>query len=94
MPQRKSETGRLRSIAVGEHLLHITETQSEPGVEPDRMADDIGWEAVTLKGELAHRPSLISICLSSQLAYVTMPVQALRENQARVWVSGLGTARA
>jgi hypothetical protein len=30
------------------------------------MADDIGWEAVTLKGELAHRVSLISISLSSQ----------------------------
>jgi hypothetical protein len=30
------------------------------------MADDIGWEAVTLEGELAHRVSLISISLSSQ----------------------------
>ncbi len=30
------------------------------------MADDIGWEAVTLKGELAHRASLISISLSGQ----------------------------
>ncbi len=28
--------------------------------------DDIGWEAVTLKGELAHRASLISISLSGQ----------------------------
>ena len=33
----------------GEYLLHITETQSEPGIQPDRMADDIGWEAMTLK---------------------------------------------
>ncbi len=47
-------------------LLNIAVTQSEPGVKPDRMADDIGWEAVTLKGELAHRASLISISLSSQ----------------------------
>ncbi len=30
------------------------------------MADDIGWEAVTLKGELAHRASSISISLSGQ----------------------------
>jgi len=30
------------------------------------MADDIGWEAVTLEGELAHRASLISISLSGQ----------------------------
>ncbi len=41
-------------------------TQSEPGVQPDRMADDIGWQAVTLKGELAHRASLISTSLSGQ----------------------------
>ncbi len=30
------------------------------------MADDFGWEAVTLKGEPAHRASLISISLSGQ----------------------------
>jgi len=41
------------------------------------MADDIGWEAVTLKGELAHRASLISISLSSQLVYVTTPQKVL-----------------
>ncbi len=34
--------------------------------EPDRMADDIGWEAVTPKGGLAHRASSISISFSSQ----------------------------
>ena len=51
---------------LGEHLLNIAVTQSEPGVQPDRMADDIGWEAVTLKGELAQRASLISISLSGQ----------------------------
>ncbi len=43
----------------GEHLLNIAVTQSKPGVQLDRIADDIGWEAVTLKGELAHRASLI-----------------------------------
>jgi hypothetical protein len=30
------------------------------------MADDIGCEAVTLKGELAHRAKSISISLSGQ----------------------------
>jgi hypothetical protein len=37
----------------------------------------IDWEAVTLKGELAHRASLISTSLSSQLVYVTTPVQLM-----------------
>ena len=45
---------------LGEHLLHIAVTQSEAGIQPNRMANDIGWEAVTLEGELAHRPSLKS----------------------------------
>ena len=30
------------------------------------MADEIGWKSVTLKGELAHRASLISISFSGQ----------------------------
>ena len=48
------------------HLLHIAEAQSEPGVEPDRMADDVGQKAVTLARELAHQPSLTLNSLSSQ----------------------------
>ena len=67
---------------LGEHLLNIAVTQSEPGVQPDRMADDIGWEAVTLKGELAHRASLISISPSGQPslcdnAYIPTPRDSL-----------------
>ena len=49
---------------LSEQLLNIAVAQSEPGIKPDRMADDIGWEAVTIKGELAHRASLIPISLS------------------------------
>jgi hypothetical protein len=51
---------------LGKDLLNIAVTQREPGVQPDRMADDIGWDAVTLKEELAHRASRISISLSNQ----------------------------
>ncbi len=63
---------------LGEHLLNIAVTQSEPGVQPDRMADDIGWEAVTLKGELAHRASLISISLSGQPSLCDNAIQTLQ----------------
>jgi hypothetical protein len=45
---------------LGKPLLNIAATQSEPGVQLDRRADNIGWEAVTIKGELAHRAKLIS----------------------------------
>ena len=40
-------------------IVHGAEAQSEPGIEPDRMADDFGWEAMTLSGELEHRPNLV-----------------------------------
>ncbi len=33
---------------LGEHLLDIAEADSEPGVEPDRVADNFGREAVRL----------------------------------------------
>ncbi len=45
----------------GEHLLHIAETQSESGIQPDRMADNFRWKAVTLEGKLAHRDSLMLV---------------------------------
>ena len=58
-------TGTDVQSPLGKHLFHIAETQREPCIEPNRMADDVEREAVTLKGELAHRASLISISLSS-----------------------------
>jgi len=32
-----------------EHILHIAKAQREPGIQPDRMADDVGREAVPLE---------------------------------------------
>ncbi len=40
---------RTVQAALSEHLLHIAKASREPGVEPDRMADDVGREAVTLE---------------------------------------------
>ena len=31
---------------LGEKVLHIAKAQSEPTVQPDGMADDLGWKAV------------------------------------------------
>ena len=45
----------------GDHLLNIAETRSEPGIQPDRMADNLRWKVVTFERELAHRASLMSI---------------------------------
>jgi hypothetical protein len=48
--QEPAAQGSRRTVQapLGEHLLNIAVTQREPDVEPDRMADDIGWDAVTL----------------------------------------------
>ena len=53
------------------------------------MAGDIGWEAVTLKGELAHRARLITISLSSKLVYVTTPAQFAIYRERRLAEAGL-----
>ena len=49
----------LRTAADGQapldkHLLDIAEAQSDPGIEPDRVADDVGRDAVTLERELTR----------------------------------------
>ena len=31
---------------LSEKVLHIAKAQSEPMVQPDGMADDLGWKAV------------------------------------------------
>jgi len=35
--------------ARGHQLLHVTEAQSESKIEPDRLANDLGREPVTLE---------------------------------------------
>ena len=36
-------------VTLGQNTLDVTERQSESGVEPDRMLDDLGREAMTLE---------------------------------------------
>jgi len=49
-----------RDAALGEQLFHFTEAEAEPMLEPNGMADDFGWKAVTMvDGWFSlHRPSL------------------------------------
>jgi hypothetical protein len=35
-------------------ILHIPKAQCEPGVEPNGVANDIRWKAMTLEGDVAH----------------------------------------
>ena len=37
------------NTSLGQQFLDIPKGQCEPGIEPDRVADDVWWEAVALK---------------------------------------------
>ena len=45
--------------SLGQHFLDIPKGQCEPGVEPDRVTDDFGREAVALKRYRSHPMMLI-----------------------------------
>jgi hypothetical protein len=35
-------------------ILHVSIAQSEAGIEPNGMANDVWWEAVALKADFVH----------------------------------------
>ena len=35
-------------------ILHISITQSEPGIEPNGVANDVSWKAVAFKANVVH----------------------------------------
>ena len=49
-----------RHASLREEIFGIAEAEAEPMVEPDRVADDVGWESISvIAGRLApHRPTL------------------------------------
>ena len=46
--------------SLGEQIFHITKAQAESVVEPDSVADDLGWKSISaVAGRRArHRPTL------------------------------------
>jgi hypothetical protein len=39
--------------AFSQEIRHIAEAEVEPEVQPDRVGDDLGWEAITVVGRAA-----------------------------------------
>jgi hypothetical protein len=60
------------SHLLGQHLLNIAVTQSEPSIEPNQMADNFRRKALTLERELTHRLSLMSAAQPAGPVDVTM----------------------
>jgi hypothetical protein len=48
--------GFVRNIQapLGKQIFHISVAQSEPGVEPNGVANDVRWKSVTLKADVVH----------------------------------------
>ena len=47
------------NASLGQQFFDIPKGQCEPGIEPDRVADDFWWEAVALKRYRSHPMMLI-----------------------------------
>jgi CBS domain-containing protein len=86
--QEPTTDGFIRDIQSSfcEQLLHIAEAQGEPTIEPDRVADDLGREAVALEIYRAHRPTR-QRARRDAAVNVTTPFELMTANQAMFPVS-------
>src|ERR1700724_3173127 len=58
-------------------FLDIAVAQREAEIEPDRVLDDLGWEAMTAVAERSHAEILPDTPLTPDPVSVTMPVQRI-----------------
>jgi len=69
---------RMRQCRARQQFLDIPKGQCEPGIEPDRVADDFWREAVALKRYRSHRMMLIGDEPQSYPSYRDIAVRELR----------------
>jgi hypothetical protein len=71
---------RLRSSAARRRqFLDIAVAQGEAEIEPDRVLDDLGREAMAAVAEWAHTDILSDTPLASDAVSVTMPIRDLQK---------------
>ncbi len=58
LSKRCADPGDLNLCCLRSRLLDIPKAQGEPGVQPDRVTDDVGREAVSFEGDGLHQRSL------------------------------------
>jgi hypothetical protein len=64
---------------LSQQILDVAEAQGEPEIEPDRLLDDFGREAVAAIADLGHHRWLRRKSLNGKLnGEVTMPSQSVR----------------
>jgi hypothetical protein len=75
------------NASLGQQFLHIPKGQREPGIEPDRVADDFWREPVALKRYRSHRMMLIGDEPQSYPSYRDIAPQPPRHLQTEPFCS-------
>src|SRR4249919_3382721 len=64
--------------AFSQQVLDIAEAEGEPGIEPDGLLNDYGWEAISGVADLGHDGHLRPQIPAHKPNNVTMPLQLQR----------------
>src|SRR6266436_300444 len=75
----------------GQQLLNIAVAQGEAEIEPDRVLDDLGWEAVAAVAERSHGDILPDTPPASDPVSVTMPSRRERKSGSHLTIRTLGS---
>ena len=73
--EKPAPDGFVRDIEASlcKQILHVSIAQSEAGIEPNGMANDVRWEAVALKADFVHLDRLPQMPVRVISVNVTMP---------------------
>ena len=72
--------------AFSQQVLDIAEAEGEPGIQPDGLLNDYGWEAISGVADLGHDGHLRPQIPAHKPNNVTMPFGTLPDTLEDVWV--------
>ena len=77
--KKPASHGFVRDIEASlcKQILHVSIAQSEAGIEPNGMANDVRWEAVALKADFVHLDRLPQMPVRVRHVIVTMPTDLI-----------------
>ena len=75
--------------AFGQQILDIAEAEGEPGIKPDGLLNDYGWEAISSVADLGHDGDLRPQIPADKPDNVTMPDQLMAERRVLGFKSAL-----
>jgi hypothetical protein len=84
--EKPAPDGFVRDIQASlcKQILHVSIAQSEAGIEPNGMANDVRWKSVALKADFVHLDRLPQMPVRVRNVNVTMPRRNLLEAKGKV----------